>query len=323
MTKRDLTRDDLQTVLRCAFGEDGEIAETQEFTDGWFAAVHGVRLVNGQEVVVKASPPADLPMLRYEVDLPHIEREFYRLAGAAGVPVPAVRYSDADGGYLITDWLRGTSLRILAPGMAPESLKALRKDIAAMLARLHSVTSPWFGYLRRDGHTHASTWRESFLIMIEDIVADAIDLRQELPAPAATIEKVIRRNADVLDEVTVPALIHYDLWDGNIFVRPMNGGHVVEGVIDGERAFFGDPIADFVVLNGLEDERYAASIMEGYWGEARQWTESERARLRLYTMYLDIIMLTEGAVRQFDPAEHDDILRWATGRLAANLAELS
>ncbi|MBT8225414.1 MAG: aminoglycoside phosphotransferase family protein [Dactylosporangium sp.] len=327
ITKRQLAPDEIQAVMRTAFGESGQVVSITEFTDGWFAGVYGVTLADGQDVVLKASPEPTLPMLRYEVDLAHAEIEFYRRATGAGVPVPAVRYADPDGGYLITDRLQGHSLHKIKETMSPAQVEGVYRNLGALAARLHTVTGGAFGYLRRDGRTRSDSWRTSFLAFIDDIVADAVEYDRKLPAPAPTIAQLVRRNADVLDEVREPVLVHFDLWDGNVFVRPTggdgagdgdgDGGYTIEGVIDGERTFYGDPIAEFVAMGALGDS--TPGLLEGYFGEDRPLTDGERQRGHLCSVYLDLIMLTEGAVRGFDPAEHAGIHRWVFQRLEQTL----
>ena len=43
-------------------------------------------------------------------------------------------------------------------------------------------------------------------------------------------------------------LVHFDLWDGNILVESDPAGHRIGALIDAERAFWGDPLAEFVSL---------------------------------------------------------------------------
>jgi Ser/Thr protein kinase RdoA (MazF antagonist) len=271
ITKRHLTDGEIQAVLERAFGPGVALRTATEFTEGCFAAVYGVRLTDGRDLVLKVSPPQRLRLLRYEVDLAHTEIEFYRMATAAGIPVPAVHFSDPDGGYLLIDRLSGRSLHAVNAGL-PDGLAApprerLRREIGAMCARINAVTGPAFGYPRRDGHTRSDRWRTSFLAIVDDILADAVEYRRELPVPADRIATLIRGHADLLDEVQTPALVHFDLWDGNIFVREDGDGYAIEGIIDGERAFYGDPIAELVSLALLGDPETVPGLLEGYFGE--------------------------------------------------------
>jgi aminoglycoside phosphotransferase (APT) family kinase protein len=327
ITKRTLTPYQIQEIFRTAFGDAGDVADLREFTNGWFAAVHGVTLTDGRELVLKVAPDPGLKLLRYEVDLSNVELEFHSRARVAGVPVPEVHYAEPDNGYLVMQWLPGRTLDTIKDTLTPEQDSDVRRQLGAAVARLHTITSPYFGYPRRDGHTHSGSWRTTFLTFIDDILADAREHGQDrhFPQSAAAIDALIRRHAAVLDEVTTPALVHFDLWDGNIFVRPEGERYLLTGIIDGERAFYGDPLADFVHfvdLATIDDPQVEQPLLETYFGGPRRLTDNERLRVILYTSYLDLIMLTEGAVRQYDPAEYAEVHKWVYERLERHLALL-
>jgi aminoglycoside phosphotransferase (APT) family kinase protein len=320
ITKRLLTTDQIRELVKHGLGSQVELAGCEEFTDGAFSAVYGVT-VDGRELVLKVAPPPDLRLMRYEVDVAHIEAEFYRRAGAAGLPLPRLYAADPELGYLLVERLRGESLRTAREAMTPAELARVRHELGSICARLGRVTGPRFGYPRRDGHTRSASWRTSFLTFMEDVLADAVEYGRELPAPAEAIGELVGRHADLLEDVTTPTLVHFDLWDGNVFVVPGPDGYRVEGIIDGERAFYGDPIAELVSLGLFRNPAELPGLLDGFLG--RPLTERERARLRLYTVYLYLIMVTEDATRGFDPAEHEPIRRFALDRLDAELTALA
>lgn len=161
--------------------------------------------------------------------------------------------------------------------------------------------------------------------MVDDILADATRLGTELPAPPGAIRARIARHAPLLDSVRRPALVHFDLWDGNVFVAPTPGGWRLTGMIDGERALFGDPYAEFVSIALFRDIRQLPAVLDGYaevTGEPVEFTEDVRLRTALYTCYLYLIMVTEGPTRGFDPIEHDPTRLRALGLLAEQLDTL-
>jgi len=319
-TKRDLGAAEVRAFVRHGLGDAAEVVRYHELTEGNFAAVYAVDLADGRELVLKVGPPAGLRLMRYEVDLCHVEIEFYRRAAAVDVPVPALRAGDADLGYLLVDRLRGRSLRAAAGEMSTAEAERVRRELGGICVRLHRVTGPLFGYPRRDGHTRSPSWRTSFLTILDDVLADALEYRRELPRPAAAIARLARRHAHLLDEVTTPVLVHFDLWDGNVFVVPGPDGYTVEGLIDGERAFYGDPIAELASPALFADPADVPGLLPGHLG--RPLTDRERVRLRLYTVYLYLIMATEDATRGFDPAGHEPLRRRVLDRLAVELAAL-
>lgn len=139
--------------------------------------------------------------------------------------------------------------------------------------------------------------------MVSNILEDAGRYQVRLPVPAEQILDLFRARASALEVVKVPVLTHFDLWEGNVFVLREGAGRPrVEAIIDGERAFWGDPCAELtsVVLFG-EVER-EASFLRGYQaatGAPLAFTENLRERLLLYRGYLYLIMVIEAAPRGY------------------------
>jgi hypothetical protein len=86
--------------------------------------------------------------------------------------------------------------------------------------------------------------------MVEALLEDAERWQSPLDAPPAEIRRFVAEGGDALEEVTEPRLVHFDLWPGNIFLDPADdGSHArITGLIDHERAFWGDPAAELVSL---------------------------------------------------------------------------
>ena len=122
-----------------------------------------------------------------------------------------------------------------------------------------------------------------------------------LPQPYDVIREQVHRCAAVLDEVCRPQLVHWDLWDGNIFVDPAT--HAIVGVIDFERALWGDPLMEIQYRRLQAPAGFAA----GY-GRPMLKTPAERLRRVLYNIYLYLIMIIEAAYRQY---ESQDLDLWA------------
>lgn len=320
LTKRAVPVEELRAVLRAAFGGGAELAGWQELTDGAFNTAYGLDLADGRRVVLKVAPPRGLRLLRYEVDLMRTEAEFFRRAAAVGVPVPAVHHADPDAGYLVMDRLAGEPLYPAHRAVPAAALAGVRRELGALAARLGGVTGTRFGYPRRDGRSGAARWSGSFLSMVDDVLADGVALGTALPVPADTIARQLRGHTRLLDEVGTPRLVHFDLWDGNVFVLPDGAGYRVEGIIDGERAFYGDPVAELLSLALLTDPAEVPGLLPGFLG--RPMTGAERTRWRLYSVYLYLIMLTDGVTRGLDPGAPDPVRALTAERLTDHLAEL-
>jgi aminoglycoside phosphotransferase (APT) family kinase protein len=314
-----LDRAAVEALVRDRLG-DVECTAHEEFTDGFFNAAHALDLADGRRVVVKVAPDPDLKLLTYEVGLMATEIECFERAAAAGVPMPRLWHADAEGGVIIMERLEGESLPRVKDDLPAAELLALRREIGALGARFGTVAGERFGYARKDGRNASGSWAESFLGIAADILADADRLGIPLPRPTAEIAALLEAERGLLDTVTRPALVHFDLWDGNIFVRRGEGGVRVEGFIDGERAFYGDPIAELVSLVAFVPPAEAAAVVDGFLG--RELDAGEERRLALYRVYLWLILACEGPVRGYGEEDAARQHEFACGNLVKEFALL-
>jgi aminoglycoside phosphotransferase (APT) family kinase protein len=241
--------------------------------------------------------------MAYEKEIIHAEVAYYEAAEPTGwVPVPRLVHVDLtrtviDSDFLLMTYLPGQGWH----GDVDVDRPRLRGDLGRMVATLHQVTGSAFGYPRGPEVGLAPSWSAAFTAMFDTVCADARRFGVELPVPVAELEALVRSRQALLDEVTTPVLVHFDLWDGNILV---DRGEVT-GLIDGERAFWGDPVAEFVSLALLGDIEQDPAFLAGYREIAGplEFDERVRARLSLYRCYLYLIMLVESGPRRFAPAQ--------------------
>ncbi|MET9000599.1 aminoglycoside phosphotransferase family protein [Amycolatopsis sp. NPDC004169] len=269
------------------------VVSAEDIGGGTYNRAVRLRLADGRRLVLKIAPSG--PGLTYEHDLLATEAAYYRLAAG---PLPSV-VGEGPGFLLMTEvpgepWNR-------APGTGPH----LRAELGKIVAALHSTTGDGFGYLQDPLHP---TWFSAFRAMVDAILADAATYGVRLPRPAAEIAHLVRRHEPLLEQVTTPVLVHFDLWQGNILV---DGGRV-SGIIDAERAFWGDPVAEFVSLTLFHD--LDEPLLEGYGRAA--FDAPARRRLTLYRVYLGLIMLVEMVPRQDTNADRQ---RFVSTWLAENL----
>jgi aminoglycoside phosphotransferase (APT) family kinase protein len=318
--------------LRAALAGAGiswdQVAGSRLLTGGTFNAVHLVSLADGTRLVVKIPPAAGTPLLRYERQgILATEALYYQLAGECrDVTVPdvvAVDTADAAGGYLVMTECPGTPWPQLAPPPAGAERDELRAALGGQVARLHTITGPGFGYPSEPVGPLRETWRAAFFDMVNAVLADAETFAVTLPRPIDDILEWFNARAVVLDEVTTPALVHFDLWDGNILVESGPAGHRIGALIDAERAFWGDPLAEFVSLALYGDIERDTAFLDGYRGAGGTVTfdVAARRRLSLYRAYLYLIMWVETAPRGFGQELLDRIHGRVYQPLAAALGD--
>ncbi|MGD0557923.1 MAG: aminoglycoside phosphotransferase family protein [Streptosporangiaceae bacterium] len=294
-----------------------QVTDVTPLDGGTFNAVSRVTLADGQRLILKAAP--DVPMLTYEHGILRTEALFYELAGPDR-QLPAVvhkGFDDHNGAsdFLLMTELPGRPWPAVADRIDDDQRQRLRGELGRIVARLHTMTGTGFGY---PTNPLTASWRTAFGDMLDVILTEAEQFEVVLPRTPAAIRELAAAHASVLDEVTTPVLVHYDLWDGNILIDFDGETPRIGGIIDAERAFWGDPLADFVSLALVADIRSDQAFLTAY-GEAggpARLDASSRIRLALYKSYLYLIMLVEAVPRGYG----DDTRQWLDGRVAPALA---
>jgi aminoglycoside phosphotransferase (APT) family kinase protein len=288
-------------ALRAVVAPVGRATSAERLTGGLFAMTYRVHLDDGRRVVVKTAPTGTDRLLSHEHDLLRAEALVYELAHPRGVAVPRV---------LLTDWTRAQlpgdavvvthldGVPLAGAELAGDAATTARRGVGAAMARLHAIERAPFGYPGKPAFQGA-TWREAFGRMVEALLADADRWRVALPA--ADVRGALDRHGAALDAVTRPALVHTDLWPGNVFVDPASGA--LTGVIDPERAIFGDPLVDVVGCDPFGRSQDDATLLGGYAQAAGAPLDvdsaSARARLALYRLWLAIVMTVERVPREY------------------------
>jgi aminoglycoside phosphotransferase (APT) family kinase protein len=278
----------------------GTLADAELLTGGQFATTYRVTLADGTRVVVKTAPVGTDGLLTYERDLLRAEALVYGLAAdRPALRMPQVLHTDFSrtllpGDALVVSHLPGVPWvdAGLGPASSDPRTERAERETGAVLAALHAIEGPVYGY--PCGRQEA-TWTESFTGMIDELLDDASTWSVDVPA--AEVRAALDQHRNVLADVTRPALVHTDLWAGNVFVDPETGA--VVGVIDPERAIWGDPLADLVGIDPMGREPGTPAVLDGY-GPLDVDSPSARTRLDLYRMRLCLVMMIEITPRRFE-----------------------
>lgn len=325
--------------LAAAAVPGAQVAGWEALGGGEFAAVARVSLRDGRELVVKVGPPPAVPLLAYEHGMIGAEARYLtRLSHEApDVPVARVLAHGADGaelGDVGGEWM---AVSLLPGRPLYQHLDAardagerdpsgpVRAAVGAACARVHTLTSTDGAYGYDDAvRPRGASWPETFTAMIEALLADAAAWDLALPVPNERIRTLIRRHRGVLAQVQRPALVHFDLWDGNVLAdHGPDGTLELTGLVDGERFLYGDPLIDFVstaLFRRIESEPehpFVTGYRAATGQEPRPFTDGELRRLALYRLHLYLLMYVEMPSRGKKPGAPEHAERWE--RLVAAL----
>ncbi|MCO5988682.1 hypothetical protein NE235_21480 [Actinoallomurus spadix] len=98
----------------------------------------------------------------------------------------------------------------------------------------------------------------------------------------------------------------------------------IQAIIDHERAFWGDPLAEFVTPTIFGDLEEDDPLLAGYREVTPlELTPAARVRLDLYRAYLYLIMLVENGPRQYPEREYAPVRDLVNASLARVLDRLA
>lgn len=317
ITKTRLSAEQITILAEKAFGNDCIIRDIRELNDGFFNSGFLVDLDGCRKMVLKVSPIKNIRVMRYEKNI--MDTEVYvlnKLNSVQGVPAPKVLFYDKsreliENEYFFMEYIEGIPLNKIREKLTEGQFGSISSQIAECMKKINEITGDYFGCISQEEKRFGS-WGEAFLYMINELLEDAGDADVSLPFGYEVIYDLIYRQRSILDEVHTPSLVHKDLWEGNIFIDPET--MKVNGIIDCERALFGDPLLDPVCAFMLDNK----SFMLKYFGRTELKRE-EYIRSVLYKVYLYLIMVIECPYRQY-PGENADA--WARDRLVEALDQL-
>ena len=307
LSKTRVPRDVAQAAIDAHFGKQHPIYGYTELTDGMYNAAYLIELDGGLKTVLKVAPSDAVKVLRYEKGIMKAEVDVLRLLRArTDVPVPEVFTHDTsrrllDNDYYLMTYVPGVSLFRLHRSLSAEDRYAIDLRTGQYLRQINSIEGRAFGYFVQEEYQCAS-WRDAFETMLGHVLQDGRDAGVELPLPYEEIDARLAVHFASLEHVVTPALVHWDLWDGNIFVDPET--KTITGILDCERALWGDPLMEI----NFGAFGVNPAVRDGY-GVDLLAAPDARARRALYNAYLWLIMIIECTYRGYDNREQEDRAR--------------
>jgi aminoglycoside phosphotransferase (APT) family kinase protein len=314
LSKTPVSPETAAQIVARHLGASLRITAFRELTEGFFNTACELVLSDGMHCVLKVAPPADVTVLRYEKDVLSTEVDVMRLVRErTEVPVPVILVADDSreilpAPFFLMEYLDGMPLNKLRPGLSASDQAAIDRETGRLLQQINSIAGDTFGYPARS-EERSSNWAEAFQRMYENVLQDGLDAGVDLPYDR--LRDLLGRGLPALDEVSLPHLVHWDLWDGNIFVDRQTV-HIT-GIIDFERALWADPLMEcnFGAF-GINPH-----FIDGY-DISLPYTPSQVARRKLYNLYLYLIMVIECTYRRYETPEQEN---WARGQLQREMEE--
>ena len=261
-----LTADQVLAMCQRAFGSSIRVASARELGGGTFNRTFLISL-HDQQVILRIAPPPTANLLWNERWLMRREVQIQPFFAALASLMPRTLLADfthqlIDCDYIFQTHLSGERWDNIADQFSPEDELQLWEQFGNITKAIHSTVGAYFG-----GPYPAPefpNWSQAVLYHLKSASQAMLDEKLDTTDLQSVLATVQSQTA-LLDAITEPGLLHGDLWLFNILVSRESGGPKITGVLDADRAWWGDPLADWTMFV------LAMAEQEKHQGHARFW----------------------------------------------------
>lgn len=301
ITKNKQTKESIIRMAKAAFPQRG-IPQITELTEGMCNAAYELTYEDGFKTILKISAPIKTGFMTNECNLMEAEVKAMKIVDEkTEIKVATVYKYDTtkelcDGDYFFMESLEGTSWISVIDNLGEELNSKLRTEVGKLQKQLSKITGDTFGLL--GDHTHQfNNLYEFVYFLMNNVLNDAAKRDVVIGVPRDEILDKLSRDKVFFEAIKTPTLVHWDMWEGNIFVKEGN----ITGIIDWERAMWGEPFMDdrFRYHNRHND------FLKGFG--INEFSEDELRRVYWYDILLYLTMMTEVTYREY---EDDSQYQW-------------
>ncbi len=313
ITKNKQSQENIEKLVANAY-PNKILASCVELTEGLCNVAYLITFTDGEQRILKIAAASEDGYMSHEIRLMDAEVKAMRLLhGKLSTKVAQVDIYDdtktlCSGNYFFMEVLEGNNYFKIGSAMSDTEKEQINLQTGRLVREITSHKGQAFGLLGDIEHTFTNQYA-FYRYMLSLVIGDADQKNIEYFIPGQELLILLERDKEIFQDVPIPSLIHYDLWDGNIFV---NNGQV-SGIIDWERTLWGDPLME----DRFRRHTRTASFLKGYGQET--FTTNEMRRIYWYDVLLYLIMMTEGAYREY---EDDSQYQWVAPLFQASLKEL-
>lgn len=258
-----------------------ENSSVKPITTGLFNTSYYVES-NSHSLVIRIAPEDETPQLFYEKKMMRQEKTIHDLIKKQTmIPVPHIYIYDESKtilprAYLIMERLPGIPLS----NTYQINHGHVLRQVGTYLAQAHARVKDLYGYI---GEHHPMqpqlNWKDAFTIMWEKLIFDIGQTQIYDKVLCNKMRALLKGHQSLFERDIEASLLHMDVWAQNILVTPDSK---VTGLIDWDRALWGDPEIEFAVLD------YCGISEPPFWeGYGKERDESKEANIRkiFYLLY--------------------------------------
>ena len=246
--QQTLSATQIKTLCKRAFGRQIQVESAWELASGLFNNTYLIQIAGHQPVILRVSPAPSAVVFSHEANL--LQREYTLQTYFATVAsfLPRTIMADfsrelLDRDYVFQSFIAGEVWDEIKERLSPEENNDLWGQLGELARQIHCTTGPAFGYPHPE--RQFSHWSETVIHFTSLIRENLLALELNASGTDAFLV-VLATGQHFLDDISEPHLLHGDLWPKNVLIDRQNGSPQIVGLLDSERGFWGDPLAEWV-----------------------------------------------------------------------------
>ena len=279
-----LTTAQITSMCQRALGNSVRIDSMQELGGGTFNTTYLITFADMNKTILRLAPLhtthtpwEDAFLMRRE----HAMQPYFAPVAALMPKTLLIDFTRQliDRDYMFQTFIEGERWDDVYEELTSEENNLLWRQFGGIMKQIHEVRGESFG-LPRSGFQF-DRWSETVIDRMKRTLEAAKESQLNTTDLAHVLE-MIEAHPQQLDEIRVPRLLHGDLWLFNLLIRREESDPALVGVLDADRTWWGDPLADWTmfILKHAEPEEGHAHFWQAY-GQPED-TASGRFRKTVY-----------------------------------------
>lgn len=266
------------------FGDRIQIESIDELGGGTLNTTYLITFADASKVILRVAPLQTADTAWQDVFLMRSEHAMQPYFAPVAAWMPKTLLVDfthqlIERDYMFQTYIDGERWDDVWEKLTPAENNRLWEQFGHIMRQIHDVRGETFG-LPRPGFQFGR-WSETVIDRMERTLQAAKELQLDV-ANLVKILETIRTHPGPLDEIQVPRLLHGDLWLFNLLIKRGAEAPSIVGVLDADRSWWGDPMADWTmfILAHAEAEEGHAHFWEAYG--PREDTLGAKFRITVY-----------------------------------------
>lgn len=238
----------LAALCRRMLGAGTDLCASEPLAGGRFNTTYRLHFAGRSPLILRLAPPRRAHLFRHEAAALRRECTIQPLLARTAAVFPRMVATDFSGTVVsrdcvLQDCLAGDLWAEVAPRLGAEDSASLWRQFGTHVRRIHALRGSGFGF------PSPAPLRRSYSVWLQELVAGMASDIGELGLQVEGLDHfraLLAQGAARIDRAGPPRLVHGDLWPRNVLVTQRDEGWLISGILDAERAFWGDPAAEWI-----------------------------------------------------------------------------